>query len=145
MPKRAAATLFLTVAFFQMALCQDVEEKRLQCYFCAYEQACAENLVQCKEGERCGTMLGHSDYKVHESIFGKGCISASKCGNQDQITYWRNPFRVTYSCCDTDFCNKESFGADQKGIAAAGHTSIPAHLPWLFAATLLAALPALLS
>ncbi|XP_054833376.1 uncharacterized protein LOC129328377 [Eublepharis macularius] len=145
MAKKAAAFLFLTVAFLQMALCQDTEKKKLRCYFCGYEQACTETSVLCQEGEKCSTMLGHSDYKVHESIFGKGCISAQKCGSQDKITYWRNPFRVTYSCCDSDYCNKEVFGAGHKGISGAGRTSLTTHLPWLFAATLLAALLACLS
>ncbi|KAL8213073.1 UNVERIFIED_CONTAM: hypothetical protein K2H54_060568 [Gekko kuhli] len=127
------------------ARCQDLEKKALHCYFCSYEEACAETPTQCQEGEKCGIMLGHSDYKVHDSIFGKGCVSAPKCGNQEQITYWNNPFRVTYSCCDTDYCNKDIVGVDHKIITAAGNTSGATHLPWLLAATLLAVLPAFLS
>ncbi|XP_048347526.1 sperm acrosome membrane-associated protein 4-like [Sphaerodactylus townsendi] len=141
----AAATWLFAVAFFQMALCQDVEKKSLQCYYCGYEQACGKTSVQCQEGERCSTMSGNSDYKVHDPIFGKGCVSAAKCGHRDRISLGHNPYRVTYTCCNTDLCNDWVSGSDNRVITSVGHISVPTHLPWLFAAVLLAALSALLS
>ncbi|XP_077187367.1 sperm acrosome membrane-associated protein 4-like [Paroedura picta] len=145
MAKRAVATLLLTAAFFQMALCQDVEKKTLHCYNCSYTEPCAEIPTQCQEGEKCGTMLGHSDYKVHDSIFGKGCVPAMKCGTQERISILNSPFRVVYTCCVSDYCNKAVFEAKHKVVTEEGYSSVPTHLPCLFATTLLAVLATLLS
>nr|XP_028575697.1 sperm acrosome membrane-associated protein 4-like isoform X1 [Podarcis muralis] len=96
-----------------LALGQNITEPRtvLHCFKCDFDQPCSEMSVTCNEGESCSTIRGHSDYKVHESIYGKGCISARKCSSLDRISYSNNPFRVTYSCCNTDYCNSGYSGA----------------------------------
>ncbi|KAG8127713.1 hypothetical protein E2320_014603, partial [Naja naja] len=50
------------------ALCQTTE--KLLCLDCTLGQRCLEpSLVSCNEGERCATIKGFSDYKVHEYIY----------------------------------------------------------------------------
>ncbi|XP_053145856.1 lymphocyte antigen 6G6e-like [Hemicordylus capensis] len=136
MTHTAVTTLLLTVSFFPMALCQDAGKQGLRCYRCGFDQPCVETLVNCSEGERCGTISGHSDYKVHESILRKDCVPAQKCDSNDKLTYWNNPFRVTYSCCNTDFCNRAISGAPRPSAT---------HLPMLLVATILAILLTFLS
>ncbi|CAI5768034.1 Hypothetical predicted protein [Podarcis lilfordi] len=113
MAGRAAAALLLTASILQIALGQNITEPRtvLHCFKCDFDQPCSEASVTCNEGESCSTIRGHSDYKVHESIYGKGCVSVRKCNGLDRISYSNNPFRVTYSCCNTDYCNGGYSGA----------------------------------
>ncbi|XP_061478097.1 lymphocyte antigen 6G6e-like [Rhineura floridana] len=134
----AAAALLVSVSILQIARGQNVtiQKPGLRCYSCSFNQPCTETQVTCKEGEHCSMIRGHSDYKVHESIFKKGCISAKKCRSSDNISYWNNPFRVTYSCCSTDLCNT--------GISRAPHAS-STNLPMLCVATVLTILFASLS
>nr|XP_060617050.1 sperm acrosome membrane-associated protein 4-like [Anolis sagrei ordinatus] len=107
MDKRAAATLFFTLSFFQIASCQQAVMNGLQCYKCKFDQPCSDpsSVVSCQEGEVCGFIKGNSEYKVHEPIFGTGCIEATKCSSDEKIIHSSNPFRVSYSCCNTNYCN----------------------------------------
>lgn len=41
----------------------------------------------------------------------RGCLLPAKCNSQDKINHLSNPFRVTYSCCDSNYCNNRTSGA----------------------------------
>ncbi|XP_034277630.1 lymphocyte antigen 6 complex locus protein G6d-like [Pantherophis guttatus] len=108
MEKRTGVlSIFLAVCFFQIgipALCQ--RKETLLCFNCTLGKRCLEpSLVSCNEGERCGTIKGLSDFKVHESIYARGCIPATKCNKLDRAIYSDVPYRVKVSCCDSNLCN----------------------------------------
>ncbi|XP_026576210.1 lymphocyte antigen 6 complex locus protein G6d-like [Pseudonaja textilis] len=108
MEKRTGVfSIFLAVCFFQIsipALCQKMET--LLCYDCPLGKRCLEpSLVSCQEGERCSTIKGLSDYKVHEYIYARGCIPETQCNKLDRALYSNASYRVKVSCCDSDLCN----------------------------------------
>ncbi|ETE61452.1 Lymphocyte antigen 6 complex locus protein G6d [Ophiophagus hannah] len=116
MEKRTGVfSIFLAVCFFQIgipALCQRME--KLLCLDCTLGQRCLEpSLVTCNEGERCGTIKGLSDYKVHESIYARGCIPEAKCNKLDRALYSNASYRVKVSCCDSHLCNGSNSWASQ--------------------------------
>ncbi|KAM6475878.1 uncharacterized protein PHA67_007845 [Liasis olivaceus] len=113
-------TIFLAVSFFQIGIpaqCQNVQA--VQCYKCTFGQACLQPSVEtCKEGERCGTIRGLSDFKVHESIFAKGCIPATACNEEERVVYANVPYRIRNYCCNTSFCNGNSSGAAHTSVTS---------------------------
>ncbi|KAJ7317318.1 hypothetical protein JRQ81_003480 [Phrynocephalus forsythii] len=121
------------------SLCQDVPGGGgLRCYKCSFGQSCSDldSLVTCGEGERCSTTRALSDYKVHESIVAKGCLLAAKCNSQGKLAYYSNPFRATYSCCNSNYCNN---GVSRAALVLHSHRFL------LFMATFLAILSATIS
>ncbi|KAK9405822.1 hypothetical protein NXF25_004596 [Crotalus adamanteus] len=95
------------------ALCQST----LLCYNCTLGQRCLEpSLVTCKEEERCGTIKGFSDFKVHEYIYARGCIPAIKCNKLDKAHYSDVPYRVKVSCCNSHLCNGSNSWPSQTSI-----------------------------
>uniref|UniRef100_A0A8D0BPY7 UPAR/Ly6 domain-containing protein n=1 Tax=Salvator merianae TaxID=96440 RepID=A0A8D0BPY7_SALMN len=43
-----------------LGLSQEEKKQAIQCYSCEPDKPCSEMPVTCKEGEVCGTVLGHS-------------------------------------------------------------------------------------
>lgn len=66
--------------------------------------------TECPPGQVC--FLADGRYGNHSALSGRGCMAREACSQTHSISYRGSNFVMSYSCCDSPYCNSCS------GVAA---------------------------
>lgn len=96
-----AALLWLLLLLPPPLLCDN-----LLCYFSPLlEKEVSFEFIatECPPGEMCFKADGR--FGNHSALSGRGCMAREGCGQTHSIRYKGSVFVMSYSCCDSPYCN----------------------------------------